>query len=174
MNNSELLRHQADAAFNDLLAVLGGLTEPESWGILKCRPGEYLHTEGSILSNIVHIASCKFMYASAAYRNLDLRWRDVIQRMDAFWPSLDGAMAWLLESQAHWLESWAGETDFERPVKTNWNETWPSWKVIWTVTHHDAYHAGQIQMLRSVVEPSEVPPPAEGHIWLEYTHEYSR
>ena len=174
MRDLDLLRSEAGEAFNQLLQTLDGLTEAQSWGILSCQPGEYLHAEGSILSNITHIAGGKFMFGSSAFRNLEYRWRDIVAKMDTFWPGLEGAKAMLLESHAYWMEAWSMETDLERPVKTPWNEAWPSWKAIWTVCQHDSYHAGQIQMLRSTVLPSDEPPPPEGDTWLEYCHEYSR
>ena len=172
MSPRDLLINQSQASYKELLDSLDGVSEALSWAAPKVNEGDYLHTEG-ILSAVIHVAGCKVMYGSAAFRDLELRWRDVKARIDPFWPSLDGAKAYLQESQEYWLSTWADETDFERTVKTNWNADWPAWKVIWMVTHHDAYHAGQIQMLRSTLKPSDMPPPSETDTWEAHASPYS-
>jgi hypothetical protein len=169
----ELLKAEADKEWRELLSAIEGVPERLSWARVSCQPGEYLHSEGSILSNVVHLAGCKIMYGSAAFRSMEVRWRDTVERMESLWPSWEGAKEWLHESHLYWLASWAEEEDFERLVKTNWGDDWPSWRIISTVTQHDSYHAGQIQLLRAVLEPTDEPPPREGETWKEYSSPFS-
>ena len=173
MNVADVLKAQASEAYEQLVASIDGVDRRLAWARLPLRPGEYLHTEGSILSVVAHVAGCKIMYASAAYRGLEVRWRDVVERMEGLWPDWDQAKSWLAEAHEYWMQSWAGESSFERTVKTNWEEDWPNWKIIGCMTQHDAYHAGQIQVLRAALEPTDEPPPREGEIWKEYSHAYS-
>jgi hypothetical protein len=173
VNAARLLQLEADAAFQELLASLDGVPERLAWARIELRPGEYLHTEGSILSNVVHVAGCKLLYGSAAYRNLEIRWRDAVARMEEFWPDWEAAKAWLREAHAYWMASWQGETDLERMVDTNWGDRWPSWQVISSMIRHDAYHAGQIQILRTTQVETHIPPPRESAIWKEFSSEFS-
>jgi uncharacterized damage-inducible protein DinB len=168
----DLLIQQSQASYQELLDSLDGVSEALSWAVPNLKQGEYLHTEG-ILSIIVHVAGCKVMYGSAAFRNLEHRWRDVKAKIDPLWPSLEAAKAYLQEAQEYWLSSWAGEEDFNRLVKTNWNDDWPAWKVLWMVQHHDAYHAGQVQLLRTMLQPTDIPPPSETETWERHASPYS-
>jgi hypothetical protein len=174
MTTAEVLRNDGDEAFNQLLSSIEGLTTEQSWGRLALQPGEYMHTEGSIYSNVMHVVGGKFMYGSAAYRGNEIRWTPLLDRLEAIWTDWEKAKALLFEAQEYWLDSWKDETDFGRIVKTNWGADWPSWKVIWTVTQHDSYHAGQIHLLRTTTVPSSVPPPSERELCEPYLHEYSR
>jgi uncharacterized damage-inducible protein DinB len=167
----ELLRHQADLAFKELLESIEGLSEAQAWAKVELLPEEYLHSEGSVLSMVTHIAGAKQVYGSCAYRNSEVRWRDTVARMESFWPSWDEAKRFLHESHDYWLSTWADETDFERFVKTFRDTDWPSWRIVTTMTQHDSYHAGQIQLMRSMLHPTDTPPPAEGDLWRKYCGE---
>ena len=168
MECAELLKLQAEAAFNDFLQSVEGVTQEQAWAKAELRPGEYLHTEGSILSQVAHVAGCRFMYASAGYKDLEIRWRDVVARMESFWPDWEAAKEWLKESYSYWLDAWGRETDFERMVEIPQGRSIPSWKAIWIVTNHDGYHAGQIQILRATLAPTFEPPPSESEDWKKY------
>jgi hypothetical protein len=168
MQPIELLRLESDLAFKELLDSIEGVTEGQSWGRVEFLPDEYMHSEGSILSTIMHIAAPKFLYGSAAYRNLEVRWRDTVDRLEEIWPNWERAKAYLHEAHTYWRSTWEGETDMERMVTTFSGKEWPNWRVISTVTQHDCYHAGQIQLLRATVPASNVPPPEEGDLWRKY------
>ncbi len=171
MRDIEVLKLNAREAFQELLDSIDGVTENQAWAKVDCQPGEYMHTEGSILSNVLHVAGGKFIYGSAAYRDLEVRWRDVVGRFESFWPSWDKTKEYLYEAQDYWLSFWAKEDDIERLVTRFDGNQWPSWKIIWTVTDHDGYHAGQTQMLRSILAPSLSPPPGEADLWRKYCGE---
>jgi hypothetical protein len=167
MHIIDLLRHQSDIAFKEMLDAIDGVSEHQSWAKIECQPGEYLNSEGSIISTVMHVASGKFLYGSAAYRGLEVRWRDTIDRLTEIWPHWEAAKAYLMEAHEYWRASWADEVDFERLVKNFRNVDVPSWKIISTLSHHDSYHAGQIQLLRSVLPPSAIPPPDESDLWRQ-------
>lgn len=82
MKAIELLRREAGQEFKDLLVALDGIEQELSWAVAPLKPDEYLHNNGSILGIVQHVASCKFMYGSAAFRNLDVRWRHVVARLE--------------------------------------------------------------------------------------------
>ena len=60
------------------------------------------------------------------------------------------------------MASWADIEDLETMRPTNWKVgECPAWKIIQTMNQHDAYHAGQIAVLRYGCPPSNVPPVSE-------------
>ncbi|MEZ0326455.1 MAG: DinB family protein [Fimbriimonas sp.] len=168
MRDIDLLKLESQAAFQDLLDSIDGVSEQQAWGKVEFLPGEYMHSEGSILSTVMHIAAPKFLYGSAGYRNLEIRWRDTVDRLERFWPSWEGAKEYLHEAHEYWQSTWANERDLERMVTTFSGKQWPNWRVIWTVTQHDSYHAGQIHLLKAIVPPSTNPPPDESDLWRKY------
>src|SRR4051794_12129905 len=89
-----MLRHQADFAWTELLGALEGISQEQAWGMITLQPGEYLHTEGSIQSIVLHIAGCKFLYGSCAFRKTEVRWRDVVARFEEFWPDWEAVKAY--------------------------------------------------------------------------------
>lgn len=160
MDAVELLKAESELAYADLLSALDGVSERQAWAILPNNGPDYLHTDASIHGIALHIASCKFMYGSIGFRDTEIRWRECAERIESFEPSWEPAMAYLEESQKYWTSSWASLTDSdleeERPHFSGKN--WPAWKLIRMVTYHDAYHAGQIAVLRYGVGESEKPP----------------
>lgn len=171
MTPIELLKLQADEAFKELMDSIEGLSEGQAWARLTYLPDEYLHSEGSIMSIVAHIAGAKHVYGSAAYRDLEVRWRDTVERLESFWPSWEEARKFLVETHEYWLSTWADEEDVTRLVKRFNGQDWPSWKIISTMSHHDSYHAGQIQLMRATLAPTDVPPPQEGDLWRQYCGE---
>jgi hypothetical protein len=33
---------------------------------------------------------------------------------------------------------------------TNWGESWPAWRILWTMIFHDLHHGGEIGCLRDL------------------------
>ncbi len=122
--------------------------------------GEYLHTNGSVIGIVQHIAGCKFIYGSAAFRNLDVRFRDILVRLRAIGTSWPETLKYLDEAQEYWMASWkdlsSEELSQERMRFSG--KFHPTWEIIATVTQHDAHHLGQIAMLASVLAPTSEPP----------------
>lgn len=163
-----MLIRLADMAWDNLQESINGLDEETAWGILSLAPGEYLHTEGSILSQLAHVTSGKIIYASVGFRNSEIRWRDLAEKVDTVWPSLEKMTGWLNEAHNYWKSSWADIEDLEAEYPRFNGVLQPAWKLIATGIHHDNYHAGQIQLQRSVGAKSSTPPPAEGTLWEQY------
>jgi hypothetical protein len=158
----EHLKLVAGIAFSELLASFEGIEESESWKRLPPVEGEYLHTDGSILSQVTHVAGCKVLYASAAFHKMEVRLRHVTDRIIAIGADWKAAKDYLTEAQQYWLSSWneLNENCLDQLVATNWGDQWPTWKIIHTVTAHDSYHAGQIAITRATAaDPVGAPPP---------------
>src|SRR5687767_8602285 len=111
MTAVELLKAESELAYADLLEALNGVTEKQSWAMLPNNGPDYLHTDASIHGIALHIASCKVMYGSIAFRNTEIRWRDCADRIETFEPSWPAAMAYLDESQKYWMSSWSHLTN---------------------------------------------------------------
>lgn len=63
-----------------------------------------------------------------------------------------GAIAMLEEGQRlldRDLEQ-RGDQDLDQPVKTNWGDTWPAWRIFTEMADHDALHTGAIGALRDL------------------------
>lgn len=171
VTNIDLVKLQAEAAYKQLQGSIDGVDEKLAWGAAELQPGEWLNTGASILSVVTHVADCKFMYASASYRNCELRMRDLMAKEEAWWPNWEAAKAYLQEAHEYWISSWTNETDLERDVMHFTGKLIPSWKILWTMTDHDGYHAGQIHMLRTIVKPSDNPPRCEVEDWEKFAAE---
>jgi hypothetical protein len=164
----ELLLAQAQQAWKEIQESIDGVSEQLAWARVTLKPDQYLHTEGSILSIVAHVAACKFVYGSMGFRDLEIRWRDTVDRMSSYWPSWEGAKHELEQSHLYLLECWQSETDFDRLVPRFDGQLWPASKIVWTTIEHDCYHAGQIQILRSTLSPDDSPPPNEAELWKKY------
>lgn len=161
MTTVELLRKEAEIAFADLLLSIEGLDEKRAWGRLEGSSEEYLNTDGSVQGMMLHVACCKKAYGSFAFRDCELRWRDLATEIEPEEATWNSAKDYLLKAQEYWLASWdnLADAELEQEVLHFSGKMWPAWKIITTVTHHDQYHAGQIAIVRFAGKPSDVPPP---------------
>lgn len=173
MNPVDLLKHQSELAFADLLEALDSVTQGQAWAVLPQGGPDYLHSDGSIHGITLHVATCKIMYGSDAFRNREKRWRDIAVQVETFEPNWKAALDYLHESQRYWMESWASlaEGDLEKEVPHFSGKHWPAWKIICMMIHHDAYHAGQIAVLRYAVGESSQPPPSVAEDIRKYCSE---
>src|SRR5262249_44172675 len=158
----DLLRRETALAYADLMETLEGVTESQAWAVLKQGGTDYLHSDASIHGVVLHIATCRRMYGSIAFRDGEIRWRDCADQVERFEPSWPAALEYLAESQRYWLGTWESLTDddLEREVGHFSGKTWPAWKIIRMVTHHESYHAGQIAVFRYASPESTDPPPS--------------
>lgn len=156
----EMLKRSADWGAKQFMDSLEGVTQGQAWAQLPQGGPDYLHSDATIHGIALHVAGCKMMYGSIAFRGTEIRWRDLADRFEAFEPDWEQAMAFVREADAYWRASWAEVTDFEALVPTNYKEPWPAWRFIEQMSHHDSYHAGQIAVLRYAIGESEVPPPS--------------
>ncbi|MFX0113965.1 MAG: DinB family protein [Candidatus Hodarchaeota archaeon] len=95
---------------------------------------------------ILHLAQCKLMYDEYAFREGALRWKDL---ECPEWPNCKD---YLKDSQTKLVESLQSLTDpdLNTLVPTNWGEKWLIKQIIAVMTHHDAYHLGQICMMKNL------------------------
>lgn len=166
----EVLKSQAAMAFDEVKTALEGVTEKLSWSVLPKGGSDYLHTDGSIHGMVMHIATCKIMYGSCGFNNTEIRWRDLAERVEKFEPNWQKALDYFAEAQKYWLASWENLSDEQlnedRPIPSG--AQWPACKIICTVTQHEAYHTGQIAMLRYAVSESDTKPPSVAEDIREY------
>ena len=173
MTNRDQLINLSNLAWETLCESIDGLSEERSWASVKLQPGEYLHSEGSILSQIAHVANGKVIYGSVGFRDTEVRWRELSPKIDSLWPNLEAVVGWLHEAHAYWMESWSRVDDLESVRPRFDGSLVPGWKLVATVTLHDVYHAGQIQLQRSILAPSSTPPPPEAKLWEKYCKDFS-
>ena len=156
----ELLRLEEDQAHQQVMDALDGVTEKEAWAMPKLEGRAVLHSDGSILSIVQHLATCEVMYASAAFRQGEVRWHACARKLEELGADWDQNLAYLAESHSYWVESWRmlPDGDLLQPRQTNWGEDWPTWRIISTISQHASYHAGQISLLRAILPPTDQPP----------------
>ncbi len=109
----------------------------------------------SIEAMVLHVGSCKVMYADYAFRGGALSWDD---REVQPWPEGEAPMAEAIE----WLQTvhtrlladvsaLADDSELTRPRRANWGDDLPTRWLIATLITHDSYHAGEINHLRSLL-----------------------
>lgn len=171
MNPLELLEHETEIAFADLLQAIEGVDERLSYATLQLKPDEYLHSNGSIIGLVQHIACCKAIYASVAFRNVEIKWGDLAEKFDMIGQSWEATIEDLHASHRYWLDAWKdiapGELD--KLVRHQSGKEWPAWEIITLMHQHDQYHAGQIEILKVSLQPTDAPPEHnEAHNIREY------
>lgn len=109
----------------------------------------------SIESIVLHVGTCKVMYADYAFRAGTLQWSDTEVQP---WPEGEAPMAetieWLVTVHNRLVEHVAeldGDAELDRPRRTNWGEEWRTRSIVGAMITHDAYHAGEINHLRSML-----------------------
>ena len=158
----------SNLAWETFRASIEGLSEGLAWASVDLQPGEYLHTEGSILSQIAHVANGKIIYGSVGFRDTEVRWRELSPKIDSLWPNLDAIVNWLFEAHDYWMNSWTEVDDLDCNRLRFDGSQLPGWKLVATIIHHDHYHTCQIHLQRAILAPSSAPPPQEGVLWEEY------
>ena len=160
MNPVDLLKLQAEMAYTQLQDALKGVTQSEAYARLESADDDYLHSDGSIYGQALHIASGAMMYGSCAFRNQEITYRDVAAKLDEFEPDWEATLKFLGEAHRYFMASWADlrPEDLEKEFGTIWGKQWPAWKIIETVNQHNAYHAGQIAAIRYATIGSDAIP----------------
>jgi uncharacterized damage-inducible protein DinB len=113
----------------------------------------------SIASIAIHVGACKVMYDDYAFGAGTLRfdtpevepWRDGESEMGAVIPWLEASQQRLAEHVA----ALADDAELDVPRLTNWGELRPTRWIVAAMITHDAYHAGEINHLRSMLGPDD-------------------
>jgi hypothetical protein len=113
----------------------------------------------SIESIAIHVGACKIMYDDYAFGPGSLRfatpevepWRDGESEMAQVIPWLEAAQQRLVDHVA----ALAGDAELDVPRLTNWGELRPTRWIVAAMITHDAYHAGEINHLRSLLGPDD-------------------
>jgi uncharacterized damage-inducible protein DinB len=109
----------------------------------------------SIESIAVHVGSCKVMYDDYAFGSAALEWGtpDVEPWAPGTAPRTD-VVAWLEtvhDRLARHVAELTDDVELDRPRRTNWGELRPTRWILAAMVTHDAYHAGEINHLRSML-----------------------
>jgi uncharacterized damage-inducible protein DinB len=148
----EAFRGGGIEASNESQALLPNLaTVPdEAWSALP------VGASRSIGSIALHVASCKVMYVDYAFGPGTLQWGtpavepwpdDAVPREELM-PWLEAAHARLVEA----VTALADDAELERKRMTNWGDEEPTRWIVAAMITHDAYHAGEINHVRSLLD----------------------
>jgi hypothetical protein len=161
----ELLSHQMDDAFRMLRDHLDSLTEeeflwepvPNCWTLRRMPDGRWGYDYAipdpvpspftTIAWRLNNVSTSKVMYHEYAFGSRTLTFPDL-----EIPNTVAGQIALLEEGQALLVEDLRGLTDadLEEPRLTNWGEEWSTWRIFWTLIHHDIWHGGEIGALRDL------------------------
>jgi len=164
MNNQtvNLLATHMDEAYQTLRQRLNGLSDaeflwepvPGCWSLLPDVSGrwvvDYITPDPepppftTIGWRIVHVATCKVMYYEYAFCPAKLTWDTLDYPHTA-----ESAVALLEEDHSRFklVINKLNDMDLESFRLTNWGETWPTWRIFWTMIFHDLVHGGEIACL---------------------------
>jgi len=108
----------------------------------------------TIESMVLHVGSCKVMYDDYAFGPGTRQWDqpDVQPWQEGSAPMAE-AIDWLRRMHRSFVEHVGNLTDddLESPRMTNWGELRPTRWIVAAMITHDAYHAGEINHLRSML-----------------------
>jgi hypothetical protein len=113
----------------------------------------------SVEAIAIHVGACKVMYDDYAFGAGTLRfgtpevepWRDGESEMSQVIPWLEAAHQRLVDH----IAGLSGDAELDVLRLTNWGERRPTRWIIATMITHDAYHAGEINHLRSLLGPDD-------------------
>jgi hypothetical protein len=162
----ELLGEQLLEAFAMLRDRLDGLTDEEfAWepapGAWTVHPNErgmwiadYAEPDPvpapitTIGWRVVHVSDCKLMYREYAFGPGRLLWPELEAPHTAATAlaALDEHHAALMSA----IDGLADDAALDEERMTNWGEPWPTWRILWTMVHHDLWHGGEIGAMRDV------------------------
>jgi hypothetical protein len=161
----DLLATQTEAAWKTLTGRLEGLTDdeffwqpaPGCWTVHPDADGRWVVDYAvpepdpppftTIGWRLVHLASCKWMYHEYAFGLAKLTWEELDYPHTA-----RDAIAWLEEGHNGLRAATKdlSEADLGETRLTNWGESWPTWRILWTLIFHDLHHGAEIGCLRDL------------------------
>jgi hypothetical protein len=136
---------------NESQALLPNLaTVPDAWWRAQS-PG----ATRTIEAIAGHVGACKVMYDDYAFGGGALRFATPEVEPYAGGGSPVEIVAWLEAAQARLVghvAALADDDELDAPRLTNWGEQRPTRWIIAAMITHDAYHAGEINHLRSLLD----------------------
>lgn len=102
-----------------------------------------------------HVGACKIMYDDYAFGPGTLQFGTPEVEPFAEGGSRAEMTAWLEDAHARLADHVAGlanDEELDRPRLTNWGEQRPTRWIVAAMITHDAYHAGEINHLRSLLD----------------------
>jgi hypothetical protein len=148
----EAFRGRGIEQSNESQALLPNLASVsvEAWQAL---PPSASRSIGAIA---LHVGACKIMYADYAFGDGTLQfgtpqvepWPEDAVAPGELVPWLEAAHGALVDG----VQALAGDADLDVPRLTNWGERRPTRWIIAAMITHDAYHAGEINHLRSLLD----------------------
>jgi len=113
----------------------------------------------SIESIALHVGTCKVMYDDYAFGSGTLDWdQEAVQPWTAGSAPMTETLQWLEAAQARLaghVADLASDDELDLPRLTNWGEHRPTRWILAAMITHDAYHAGEINHLRSILGPDD-------------------
>ena len=151
----EAFRGPGIEASNESQALLPNLASVDAATWRALPPGGARSIEAIAL----HIGACKVMYDDYAFGAGSLSW-DMPEVQP--WPEDESPMpetvAWLRDVHARLaghVAELSDDAELDRPRRANWGEERPTRWLIAAMITHDAYHAGEINHLRSILGPDD-------------------
>jgi len=152
----DAFRGRGLASSNESQALMTNLaTVPEdAWRALPAGAAR------SIEAIAIHVGACKVMYDDYAFGPGTLRFgTPPVEPWGSDGPApKDDVVAWLERAHAQLVSNIAaldGDDELDRSRMTNWGEARPTRWIVATMITHDAYHAGEINHLRSLLGPDD-------------------
>jgi uncharacterized damage-inducible protein DinB len=109
----------------------------------------------SIESIAIHVGECKVMYDEYAFGPGSLEWgTPEVERFHEGSSDRAEVLAWLDAAHDRLVEHVAAlpdDAELDRLRMTNWGELRPTRWIVGVMITHDAYHAGEINHLRSLL-----------------------
>jgi uncharacterized damage-inducible protein DinB len=113
----------------------------------------------SIESIAIHVGACKVMYDDYAFGSASLRFATpAVEPFHEGHSAKAEVVPWIEQAQARLVQHVTALTDdgeLDRDRLTNWGEQRPTKWILAAMVTHDAYHAGEINHLRSVLGPDD-------------------
>jgi uncharacterized damage-inducible protein DinB len=138
-------------ASNESQALLTNLASVPDGAWTELPPG----ATRSIEAMAVHVGACKIMYDDYAFGPGTLRFGTAAVEP---WPAGEAhpgvVVPWLEQAHGRLVEhvaALADDNELDRPRLTNWGELRPTRWIVAAMITHDAYHAGEINHLRSLL-----------------------
>ncbi len=147
----EAFRGRGIEESNESQALLTNLASvpPEAWTALPAGAVR------SIASIAIHVGACKVMYDDHAFGAGTLQFgTPAVEPWDETASVPADVIAWLEDAHRRLTDhvrALVDDAELDRPRPTNWGELRPTRWIVGTMITHDAYHAGEINHLRSLL-----------------------